>query len=210
MEKKNLKHIYFLKAFAQRFGNHKLYSNSLRSVVSINGFLYPDPQLSSILHSAYQVFDSTPHSRPDIPVSYWSRFVFSEDYLNKINPNLALNIYTAVSNPITNDGRSKIAKGCLQHRDLRGALAPDFISNSKLMDINGSSIPLKLHPLQVPIIILQSTENLLVNASNVDSFLIGRTSKHLWSHMLNIPSESSMSRTADANAQWVVCKLILT
>lgn len=54
--------------------------------------------------------------------------MFSEEYLRRVNPNLALNIYTAVSNPITNDGRTKIAKGSLGHRDLRGALAPDYLA----------------------------------------------------------------------------------
>ena len=38
-------------AFALRWGHDALYQDSLRSFVSINGFLYPDPQLSSILHS---------------------------------------------------------------------------------------------------------------------------------------------------------------
>ena len=78
--------------------------------------------------------------RPDIPVSYWSRFVFSEDYLKKVNPNLALNIYTAVSNPITNEGRVKIAKGALAHRDLRGALAPDFVATSTAIKANNGQI----------------------------------------------------------------------
>eukprot|EP01038_Epipyxis_sp_PR26KG_P011234 gene11234-15074_t len=189
-------------AFMQKYGNNKLYVKSIRSMVSINGFLYPDPQLSSILHSAYQIFESTPHSRPDIPVSYWSRFVFSDEYLLKINPNLALNIYTAVSNPITNEGRAKIAKGCLQSRDIRGGLAPDFINNNKN---NSTASKYNYKPVQVPIILLQSTENALVNASNVDSFLTGRTSKHLWSHMLNVPSDELLSHAYDTSSSvpWV-------
>ena len=73
-------------------------------------------------------------------MSYWSRFVFSEDYLKKVNPNLALNIYTAVSNPITNEGRVKIAKGALAHRDLRGALAPDFVATSTAIKANNGQI----------------------------------------------------------------------
>jgi len=185
-------------SFCQRWGRDKTYEKGLRSVVSINGFLYPDPQLSSILHSAYQVFESAPHSRPDIPVSYWSRFVFSEEYLSRINPNLALNIYTAVSNPITNDGRVKITRGCLQHRDMRGSLSPDY----KPVRSDGAASNQHL-PIQVPVIMLQSTENTLVNASNVDSFLYGRNSKHLWSHMLNIPSETLLASVADSTALWV-------
>lgn len=186
-------------AFAQRWGHDPLYANSLRSLVSINGFLYPDAQLSSILHTAYQVFESTPHSRPDIPVSYWCRYVFSDDYLNRVNPNLALNIYTAVSNPITNEGRSKIAKGCLQHRDLRGMLAPDAAS-ARFTRKEGAS---NFVPIQIPVILLQSTEDTLVNASNVDSFLVGRTAKHLWSHMLNNTSEQAVGFSQEKNSLWV-------
>ena len=113
-------------AFAQRWGAHPSYAGSIRSVVGINGFLYPDPQLTAVLHSAAEMFENNTHSRPDIPVSFWSRFIFSEEYLARVSPNLALNIYTAVSNPITNEGRCKVARGAMQHRDLRGGMAPDL------------------------------------------------------------------------------------
>eukprot|EP00981_Chlorochromonas_danica_P008761 scaffold2312_cov165-Ochromonas_danica.AAC.1 len=190
-------------SFIQRYAYHDLYVNSLRSFVSINGFLYPDAQLSSILHAAYQVFESTPHTRPDIAVSYWSRFLFSEDYLSKVNPNLALNIYTAVSNPITNDGRVKLVRGCLASKDLRGSLAPD--SNYKpLPSANGPAAnPSRFQPIQVPVVVLQSTEDGLIHPANVDAFLLGRSSKHLWSHMLNVPSEEQLARVFDVTAQWV-------
>ena len=43
--------------------------------------------------------------------------------------------------------------------------------------------------LGVPFFILQSTDNILVNASNVDPLLSGRASNHLWSHELKLTSE---------------------
>jgi pimeloyl-ACP methyl ester carboxylesterase len=193
-------------AFALKYGSESLYASSLRSVVSINGVLYPDPQLSSILHSASQVFESSPHSRPDIPISYWSRFVFSEDYLSRINPNLALNIYTAVSNPITNDGRTKIARGCLKHKDMRGMLNPDALpKKEKTGDESDSDdeSEIQMRPVSVPVIILQSTENMLVNASNVDGFLGGRVVKHLWSHQQNVVTPEALVTASDFNATWV-------
>ena len=186
-------------AFALRYGKDSLYSSSLRSLVSVNGFLYPDPQLSAVLHSASQVFETTPHSRPDIPVSYWSRFVFSEDYLARINPNLALNIYTAVSNPITNDGRAKIARGCLKNIDLRGSLNPNGV-NVKGGDLDDH---INMRPVQIPVIVLQSTENSLVSAANVDPFLNGRIVQHLWSHQQNIVPDAVARSGRDPNAQWV-------
>ena len=190
-------------AFSQRWGSSIHYSNSLRSVVAVNGFLYPDPQLSAILHSATQIFESTPHSRPDIPVSFWCRYIFSEDYLGRVNPNLAINIHTAVSNPITNEGRSKIAKGCLHHRDLRHGLAPDHIPQRgpSIGSTRGDDEPTA--PVQVPVIVVQSTENMLVNPSNVDNFLTGRAARHLWSHQLNVLSGAVLAQANDVTAQWV-------
>jgi pimeloyl-ACP methyl ester carboxylesterase len=38
-------------AFALKYGSDPLYASSLRSLISVNGILYPDPQLTSILHS---------------------------------------------------------------------------------------------------------------------------------------------------------------
>ena len=193
-------------AFALKYGSERLYAGSLRSLVSVNGLLYPDPQLSSILHSAAQVFETSPHSRPDIPVSYWSRFIFSEDYLCRINPNLALNIYTAVSNPITNDGRTKIARGCLKHKDMRGMLNPDALpvrAQRRDDDSDEDSDDEQMRPVQVPVIILQSTENMLVNASNVDAFLSGRKVKHLWSHQQNVLTPEALVTANDFNATWV-------
>lgn len=167
-------------AFLQKYLYHPLYRESLRSFVSINGFLHLDGQLSSILHSSETLFESTPQNRPDIPVSYWSRYLFSEDYLQKVSPNLALNILSAVSNPITNLGRSKLVRGALHHKDMRGALNPLQIDNSHQSNFL---------PIPIPIILLQSTENNLVTAGQVDPFLIGRISHHFWSHLINIPNE---------------------
>lgn len=139
-------------AFAQRWGAHPAYAGSIRSIVAINGFLHPDKQLAAVLHTAAELFEKNTHSRPDVPVSFWSRFQFSEEYLSKISLNLALNIYTAVSNPITNEGRRKIVRGALQHRDLRGGMAPDLPQRTAIATSSAaaqSKGPLALFPVQV-------------------------------------------------------------
>ena len=41
---------------------------------------------------------------------------------------------------------------------------------------------------KVPLVLLQSTEDNLIDASNADPYLVGRSTRHLWSHQLNIPS----------------------
>jgi pimeloyl-ACP methyl ester carboxylesterase len=186
-------------AFCQRYGSTVHYANSLRSLVSINGFLHVDPQLSSILHSASQVFESTPHVRPDIPISFWSRFLFSEDYLNRVNLNLALNIYTAVANPITNEGRMKIARGALHHRDMQLGLSPDHLQVAAEQSF---VVAMPIARVQVPVIVLQSTEDSLINPSNVDAYLAGRNTKHLWSHQLNMVY-SAHRPDMDETTAWV-------
>lgn len=87
--------------------------------------------------------------------------MFSEEYLNKVGRNLALSIYTAVANPVSLEGRRLVCNSALLHEDL-----------SKEVGTFG-----------VPIVLLQSTEDILVNPANVDPFLRGRTSTHhFWSH----------------------------
>ena len=190
----------------QRWGAHPSYAHSLKALVSVNGYLSPDPQLRAILHSAAQLCESAPAARPDVPVAFWSRFLFSDEYLSRVTATLALNIHTAVSNPISPEGRAKIARGALQHRDLRGGLAPDLAPRAVVATLVApaaapASAPtsastatpattavtsvLTLAPVRVPVVILQSTENLLVNPSHVDSLVVGRATSHLWSHQLN-------------------------
>lgn len=87
--------------------------------------------------------------------------MFSEEYLNKVGRNLALSIYTAVANPVSLEGRRQVFNSALLHEDL-----------SKEVGTFG-----------VPIVLLQSTEDILVNPANVDPFLRGRSStRHFWSH----------------------------
>src|SRR3546814_838746 len=77
-------------SFLQKYGVGIRYSGALKSFISVNGFLAPDVQLSAILHAAGQIFETTPANRPDLPVSWFSRFVFSPEYLERVHPNLAL------------------------------------------------------------------------------------------------------------------------
>ena len=144
--------------WAARFGNDRI--PMLKSVVLVNGFAHVDKQLASILHSSANVFSCFPASRPDLPVSYFTRFLFSEDYVKRVSMDLALSMYTAVTNPITLDGRLRITRGALHHTDLR-----------------------KLLPgVGVPLVIMQCTEDVLVSPSNVDALIEGRMARHVWSH----------------------------
>eukprot|EP00903_Cladosiphon_okamuranus_P006198 g6095.t1 len=148
-------------AFALRYGDHPLYRSSLRSVVSINGFSSVDSQLAAVLHSSLNAFATLPPTRPDLPVSFMSRYIFSEEYLKKVGWNLALGIYTAVANPVSLEGRHLLCSSALLHEDLSGEVGT----------------------LGVPMVLLQSTEDVLVNPANVDPFLQGRNSiHHFWSH----------------------------
>ena len=105
--------------FASDYGSSAYYINALQGLVSVNGFAHIDTQLAAVLHSSVNVFSCFPPARPDLPVSYFSRFLFSDAYLNAVDPNLVLNIYTAVSNTISLDGRIRLCRGALKHRDMR-------------------------------------------------------------------------------------------
>jgi pimeloyl-ACP methyl ester carboxylesterase len=161
--------------FAAKYGKYEQYKRSLRSVVSINGYTSVDAQLAAIMHSSVNVFKAFPASRPDLPISYFTQFLFSEDYLSKVDKNLAMNIYTAIPNPITLAGRIRLCKGVLA----------------------STNMSQKIKGLHIPTIVMQSTDNILVNASNVDPFLTSRAANHLWSHeikMSNPPEKSCLGQ----------------
>ncbi|DBA00709.1 TPA: hypothetical protein N0F65_001180, partial [Lagenidium giganteum] len=146
----------------------KAYEGYLRSLVLLNGFARVDSQMAAILHSTLNVFSCFPPTRPDLPVSLFCKFLFSEAYLAKIDPNLALSIYTAVTNAISLDGRLRVCQGALHHMDLV----------SQLCEIH------------VPLVLVQSVENALVAPTNVDPYLQGRSCiLHAWSHQQNNAGE---------------------
>lgn len=107
---------YFASAY------HAAYPN-LRGIVSVNGFGYVDAHLAAVLHDCVNVFSCTPPSRSDLPVYFFARFLFSPAYLAKVGAPLALNLHTAVFNPITLEGRTALCRGALSHVDVRDSLA---------------------------------------------------------------------------------------
>lgn len=115
-------------------------SPNVRGIILFNGFSFVDPHLAGALHDAMNVFACAPPTRPDLPVYFWTRFLFSREYLMKVSTPLALNLYTAVHNPITLKGRMKLCVGGLSSHDVRPALKE----------------------LGLPIIAVQSTEGVLV------------------------------------------------
>ncbi len=54
------------------------YSFTLKGLVLANSHAYLDSQLAAIYHSSLNVFACFPPDRPDLPVSYFSRFLFSD------------------------------------------------------------------------------------------------------------------------------------
>eukprot|EP01032_Pedospumella_encystans_P014447 gene14447-16588_t len=95
---------------------------NLRGMLSVNGWAFVDQYLAGIMHDCINIFQSAPPSRPDLPVYFFSRFLFCKDYLAKVSVPLALNIYTAVHNSISIKGRLSLCKGVLQSIDVRSLL----------------------------------------------------------------------------------------
>lgn len=122
---------------------------NLRGLVNVNGWSFIDSYLAGVMHDCINVFQSAPPTRPDLPVYFYSRFLFSKDYLSKVSVPLALNLYTAVHNPITLKGRLNLCKGVLQTVDVR----------SVLRDID------------CPIICIQSTQDSLVRPLHSEPFV---------------------------------------
>ena len=91
----------------------------LRSLLYFNGFSFVDPHYAAIMHDCMNVFSCSPDTRPDLPVYFYARFIFSPSYLSSVSTPLALNLYTAVHNPITTHGRIQLCLGALSHTDIR-------------------------------------------------------------------------------------------
>ncbi len=121
---------------------------NLRSIVSINGFSYVDPHHAGVLRDCKAVFKECPETRLDLPYYFYARFLFSPQYLHRVTPSLALNIYTAVHNPISLAGRVALCDGTLCTVDLRPVMAE----------------------IDVPIICLHSTEGRLICKNHLEPF----------------------------------------
>ena len=129
-------------------------STNLNGMIFVNGLSYVDSHFASVFHDCRNVFSCSPESRPDLPVYFYARFLFSTSYLSKTTSSLALNMYTAVHNPITLNGRKRLCQGVLNHVDTR----------PMLKDIGS------------PIISIHGENATLVRAIHSNEFLTGRRS----------------------------------
>lgn len=118
-----------------------------RALLLVNAFAFVDAQLAQFLHDCLKVFACTPASRPDLPVYFHTRFLFSSAYLARVSTPLALNLYTAVMNPITLDGRRALCHGALTHVDPVAASGVDAATR-----------------LRVPLLNVCSAQNALLDA----------------------------------------------
>lgn len=99
---------------------------NLRGLLLFNGSAFVDAHYASVLHDCRNVFSCSPPSRPDLPLYFYSRFIFSSTYLKKTTAPLALNLYTAICNPISLKGRMQLCVGALNHVDVRPMLNDIF------------------------------------------------------------------------------------
>lgn len=60
-------------------------SPSPRSLLLLNSYSYVDSYLAGVLHDCMNVFNCAPESRPDLPVYFHARFLFSPAYLGQVN-----------------------------------------------------------------------------------------------------------------------------
>jgi len=91
----------------------KFHASSLRALLLINPLVFVDSHFSSVIHDCRNAFSCSPEARPDIPSYFFSRYLFSAEYLQRVSALEALNIYTADPNPITVKGRMKLCQSVL-------------------------------------------------------------------------------------------------
>ena len=138
--------------YALHFAMRGALAMTLRSLLLFNGYSFVGPHLAGVLHDCMNVFACSPATRPDLPVYFWTRFLFSGAYLTRVSAPLALNIYTAVHNPVTLEGRIQLCQGTLANVDLRE----------------------RMRELGYPLIVVHSTENGLVKPVHVKPFVEAR------------------------------------
>lgn len=63
---------------------------SPRSLLLLNSFSYVDAYLAGVLHDCMNVFNCAPESRPDLPVYFHARFLFSPAYLGQVKTCITL------------------------------------------------------------------------------------------------------------------------
>lgn len=131
-------------------------ASNMRALLLMNSFSHVDASLSNILHDCMNVFSCTHDERPDLPVYCYSRYLFSQQYLYKVTTPMALNLYTAVHNPITIDGRIQLCLGALSHADMRPALAA----------------------INMPVVTLCSSDDSLVRPLHADAIVAARGGEH--------------------------------
>ena len=108
---------------------------SLKGLLLINPLSFVDSHFASVIHDCRNVFHCSPEARPDLPLYFYSRFLFSDSYLQKTTTPLALNLYAAVHNPITLRGRVRLCDGALDNVDLRGIVKDIF---APIISIHGT------------------------------------------------------------------------
>ena len=139
----------------------------LRGLVLVNSPAYVDTHYASVLHDCANVFGCAPETRPDLPVYFYSRFLFSKSYLVQTSAPLALNLYTAVHNPITLRGRIRLCLGMLNNMDTRPLLGD----------------------IDVPLISIQGEEDSLIRPLHVKSYLDGRKASKTIPSALKAPGK---------------------
>ena len=142
---------------------------NLRGVIGVNGWSFLDSHMAGVMHDCINIFECAPPTRPDLPVYFFSRFLFSKDYLARASVPLALNIYTAVHNPISIAGRVSLCKGVLQMIDTRAVLSE----------------------LDRALISIHAMEDSLARPSHAEAFILNRGGEATSIHqVLQEPSKS--------------------
>jgi len=149
-------------SFALSFRDDFMFSKCLKAIISINGCIHIDSHLASILHTSLNLFRSVPESQSEQALAYFEKHFCSDTHGDNTSMRSALEMFTAVVNPITVQGQIKLCNGALKNRDLRQDIAN----------------------LIIPIVAVKSTENVFILPKNTDLIMEKRSFIHILSQDL--------------------------
>ncbi len=144
---------------------------AMRALLLVNPLSFVDTHFASIIHDCRNVFHCSPESRPDLPLYFYSRFLFSDEYLKHASTPFVLNLYTAVHNPISIKGRIQLCDGVLKNIDLRGMVKD----------------------ISIPIISLHGNKASLIRPLHADTFVKHRQCCQTIYQVLNRKSKNTLT-----------------
>ena len=168
-------------SFASIHGHH-VDTYCLQSLVLINGYAVLDAELTANLTSTENVFQCLPPDKPELARDYFKQYLLSREYVDRVGKDMAWNLLTAISNPIS------MAGTYLPSFQIQITIYTQTYTPGRLLLLKGAMLHVDLTKRGlktcrgIPMIVVHSTENKLVSSSHVTRLVEGRNVQHIYAH----------------------------